>query len=72
MAFARWATLPKLRWTSAMRVRMPNQISTWLSQLPCLGVKTKLTRGWLANHPLAAGPVRVLMLSVIRISRPLR
>ena len=49
---------------------MPNQISTWLSQLPWVGVKTKRTRGCLSSHAAAASPVRVLMLSVMMTIGP--
>jgi hypothetical protein len=51
---------------------MPNHISIWLSQLPCFGVNTKRTRGWLASQASAAGPVRVLILSVMTTSGPRR
>src|SRR6266478_3505882 len=42
--------LAKLAPARAFRVKMPNQISTWLSQLAEVGVKWKVTLGCAANQ----------------------
>ena len=40
----------KARASNAFRVKMPNQISTWLSQLAEVGVKWKVTLGCAASQ----------------------
>src|SRR5438132_12805321 len=42
--------LAKLAPARAFRLKMPNQISTWLSQLAEVGVKWKVTFGCAANQ----------------------
>ncbi len=49
------AVLVKLAPRSVLRVRMPNQISTWLSQLAEVGVKWKCTRGWRLSQRATSG-----------------
>ena len=44
------SALRKLAPDKAFRVKMPNQISTWLSQLAEVGVKWKVTLGCAASQ----------------------
>jgi hypothetical protein len=50
IAWTSCATLAKLAPARAFRLKMPNQISTWLSQLAEVGVKWKVTFGCAANQ----------------------
>src|SRR6267143_1057413 len=50
IAWTRCAMLAKLAPARAFRLKIPNQISTWLSQLAEVGVKWKVTFGWAANQ----------------------
>lgn len=45
MAWVSCLVLSKLAPRKVLRLMMPNQISTWLSQLAEVGVKWKLTLG---------------------------
>ena len=50
IACFRCSTVRKLAPDKAFRVKMPNQISTWLSQLAEVGVKWKVTFGYAASQ----------------------
>jgi len=56
-------TLLKLPRRMALRVRMPNQVSTWFSQEAEVGVKWNLMRGCRASQARTSGVVWLETLS---------
>ena len=63
-------TLRKLPRRMALRVRMPNHVSTWFIQDALVGVKWKVMRGLSASHAFTSGVVWVETLSRTTWSSP--
>ena len=63
-------TLRKLPRRMALRVRMPNDVSTWFIQEAEVGVKWKMTRGFAASQVRTSGVVWVDTLSSTTWSSP--